>query len=68
VNVYESALECANVIKVTVFWNIDFGVVLGSGLSNFESEIEIICSFDYGDLPHFPLSTVQGHKGKINYW
>jgi purine-nucleoside phosphorylase len=65
VNVYESALECAHVIKAKFSGTIDFAVVLGSGLSNFEREIEIICSFDYADLPHFPLSTVLGHKGKL---
>ena len=64
-NVYESALECVHVIKAKFSGTIDFAVVLGSGLSNFEREIEIICSFDYADLPHFPLSTVLGHKGKL---
>ena len=41
------------------------GVVLGSGLSNFASEIEIDKTIDYADIPNFPVSTVQGHSGKL---
>ena len=62
---YENALECVNKIQAVFPTPIHFAVVLGSGLSNFENEIEIIHSFDYTDLPHFPESTVQGHKGKL---
>ncbi|MCE2963413.1 MAG: purine-nucleoside phosphorylase [Chitinophagales bacterium] len=64
-NTYENALECAQKIKAIYSESIDFAVVLGSGLSNFEKEIEVIHSFDYVDLPYFPISTVQGHKGKL---
>ena len=41
------------------------GVVLGSGLSNFTSEIEIEKEVAYEDIPHFPVSTVEGHKSKL---
>ena len=41
------------------------GVVLGSGLSNFTKGMQIECEIDYSDLPHFPVSTVAGHKGKL---
>ncbi len=44
---------------------IDVGVVLGSGLSNFAGQIEIACEIPYEDIPHFPVSTVKGHKGKL---
>jgi purine-nucleoside phosphorylase len=62
---YDKALECTQKIKSIFDRPIDFAVVLGSGLTNFESEIEIIHSIDYADLPHFPISTVLGHKGKL---
>lgn len=62
---YDKALECARLIQKQFSQKIDFAVVLGSGLSNFEKEIEIIHRFDYSELPHFPLSTVQGHNGKL---
>ena len=41
------------------------GVVLGSGLGNFTNGMQVDCEIDYHDLPHFPLSTVKGHSGKL---
>jgi purine-nucleoside phosphorylase len=41
------------------------GIVLGSGLGNFLSEINIETSISYKDIPHFPVSTVEGHEGKL---
>jgi len=41
------------------------GIVLGSGLGNFVNEIEIEKEVAYGDIPHFPISTVKGHTGKL---
>ncbi|MBY0478795.1 MAG: purine-nucleoside phosphorylase [Chitinophagaceae bacterium] len=41
------------------------GVVLGSGLGHFANEIHIDTEISYTELPHFPVSTVEGHKGKL---
>ncbi|MEO6231748.1 MAG: purine-nucleoside phosphorylase [Ferruginibacter sp.] len=41
------------------------GIVLGSGLGNFTDEMEIDIEIPYGDIPHFPVSTVEGHSGKL---
>ncbi len=43
----------------------EVGIVLGSGLGGLVKEIEIEHSLDYFDIPHFPLSTVKGHHGKL---
>jgi purine-nucleoside phosphorylase len=43
----------------------EVGIVLGSGLGNFTEEIAIEEEVAYGDIPHFPVSTVEGHKGKL---
>ncbi len=41
------------------------GIVLGSGLGNFVNEIEVEKEVAYTDIPNFPVSTVQGHSGKM---
>jgi purine-nucleoside phosphorylase len=43
------------------------GIVLGTGLGKLVDEIDIEVSIDYTDIPHFPLSTVEFHKGKLIY-
>ena len=41
------------------------GIVLGSGLGNLISEITIEKEIPYSEVPHFPVSTVDGHHGKL---
>src|SRR6266498_4848523 len=43
----------------------DVGIVLGSGLGNLISEITIEKEISYNVIPHFPVSTVEGHSGKL---
>jgi purine-nucleoside phosphorylase len=41
------------------------GLVLGSGLGAYADGLEDAVALDYGDLPHFPVSTVPGHAGRL---
>lgn len=41
------------------------GVILGSGLGNFTREMLVEKEIPYEDIPHFPVSTVEGHSGKL---
>ena len=41
------------------------GIILGTGLGGLVKEIEIEHEIDYAELPHFPLSTVESHQGKL---
>jgi purine-nucleoside phosphorylase len=40
-------------------------IVLGSGIGNFTEEIEVEHSIDYQTIPNFPVSTVEGHHGRL---
>lgn len=42
----------------------EIGVVLGSGLGDYAEALEDAKCIDYKDIPHFPVSTVPGHKGR----
>ena len=41
------------------------GIVLGSGLGGFVSRAKIVSEVPYADIPGFPQSTVEGHKGQF---
>jgi len=41
------------------------GIVLGSGLGNLADEFTIEKEIPYNEIPHFPVSTVEGHHGKL---
>lgn len=57
--------EAVNFIKAIYSDRPAVGIVLGSGLGSFTSEINIEKEIPYADIPHFPLSTVEGHSGKL---
>ena len=41
------------------------GVILGSGLGGLTDQIENSVSIRYADIPHFPVSSVDGHRGEV---
>jgi purine-nucleoside phosphorylase len=41
------------------------GLVLGSGLGPLAERVEDATAIPYGDIPHFPVSTVPGHSGRL---
>jgi purine-nucleoside phosphorylase len=41
------------------------GMILGSGLGSFAEQLEDAVAIDYGEIPHFPSSTVHGHAGRL---
>ena len=43
----------------------EIGIVLGSGLGNFTSEIDVVKEIAYQEIPNFPTVTVKGHSGKL---
>ena len=57
--------ESADYIKSRTNVEPTIGIILGTGLGGLVKEIEIIDEINYEDIPHFPLSTVQSHSGKL---
>lgn len=43
----------------------EIAIILGSGLGVFIDKIEVIQSIPYEEIPHFPISTVEGHSGNF---
>ncbi len=41
------------------------GIILGTGLGGLVKEMNVIDEIEYKDIPHFPISTVQSHSGKL---
>jgi purine-nucleoside phosphorylase len=41
------------------------GIILGSGLGNLAAQVESPTTIPYAEIPHWPLSTVAGHSGKL---
>ena len=41
------------------------GIILGTGLGGLGEEIEVETEIPYGEIPHFPLSTVESHSGRL---
>lgn len=64
-NTFDKVTETAAFLKKYNTRNATNGVVLGSGLGNFVKEIQVDAEIPYSEIPNFPVSTVQGHSGKL---
>lgn len=62
INKINEALEA---IRKTTQDDYSVGIILGTGLGGLVKEINVEHEIDYGELPHFPLSTVESHMGKL---
>jgi purine-nucleoside phosphorylase len=57
--------ETVNFIKSKVSETASTAIILGSGLGNLATKIEVDFEIPYKEIPHFPVSTVEGHKGRL---
>jgi purine-nucleoside phosphorylase len=62
---YTRALAAADYIRSLHAAKPVLGIILGSGLGNFATQVEDSTTIDYGEIPGWPLSTVEGHSGKL---
>ena len=57
--------ETASFIKEQMRTNPETAIILGTGLGSLVDEITDKHVIKYEDIPNFPLSTVEGHSGKL---
>lgn len=62
---YDQIQEAVQFLRARTGVQPRIGIILGTGLSNLADDIEADCEIPYGEIPHFPVSTVMGHKGKL---
>ena len=57
--------QTANHLKEKTNFEPQIGIILGTGLGGLVNEINIAHAISYQDIPNFPVSTVEGHKGQL---
>ncbi|MCK5824067.1 MAG: purine-nucleoside phosphorylase [Ichthyobacteriaceae bacterium] len=57
--------ETVEFLKTKWDFTPEYGVILGSGLGELAEDIDVDVVIPYEDIPNFPVSTVEGHSGKL---
>jgi purine-nucleoside phosphorylase len=64
---WEPTQETVKFLKEKGFVDMDYGIILGTGLGNFTDNIDVSIRIPYEEIPNFPISTVSGHHGELIY-
>mgnify|MGYP003558136952 FL=1 len=62
---WEKVQETVTFLKNRIKNQPVVGIILGSGLGNLVEDISVEISIPYSEIPNFPTSTVEGHKGNL---
>src|SRR6476469_3476098 len=62
---WEKVQETVEYISQKTNFDPEYGVILGSGLGSFTDDMEVEFTLPYSEIPNFPVSTVEGHKGAL---
>ena len=57
--------EAAEFIKNRTEKDFEIGLLTGTGLGETAQSLATVASFEYKEIPHFPVSTVESHLGKL---
>ena len=57
--------QVADAIRAKITANPRVGIILGSGLNDLADSVKNAVTISYGDLPLWPVSTVEGHAGRL---
>ena len=61
----EAIKQTADFLKEKTNVSPEIGIILGTGLGGLVNEIDTIHAIPYEEIPNFPVSTVEGHKGQL---
>ncbi len=61
----EKIKETAEYIRSQMTTQPHIGIILGTGLGNLATQITDSLEIPYKSIPNFPISTVEGHSGKL---
>lgn len=61
----EKIQETANFLRSKMHTQPETAIILGTGLGSLVHEITDAYEISYKDIPNFPISTVEGHSGKL---
>jgi len=61
----EKIQATASYIRERMHCAPETAIILGTGLGSLVNEIDIVDALPYSDIPGFPVSTVEGHKGRL---
>lgn len=64
-NYKQKAVETASFLKTRIKKPSEIGILTGTGHGKSAESIDIDASFAYKDIPHFPISTVESHFGRL---
>jgi purine-nucleoside phosphorylase len=64
-DIFSNAQSAADYIRVAEDSAPVIGIILGSGLGNFATQVANATRIPYAEIPHFPRSTVEGHSGHL---
>jgi purine-nucleoside phosphorylase len=62
---YEQIQEALAYIKSKSSFSPQYGIILGTGLGRLADAINVETEITYRQIPHFPVSTVESHAGKL---
>jgi purine-nucleoside phosphorylase len=57
--------QAADAVRARTAYKPRVGIILGSGLNDLAASVQKPDAIPYADLPYWPLSTVQGHTGRL---
>lgn len=64
-SLWQNLKDAAGAIQKKISWKPEIAMVLGTGLGDLARRVKVEEVFPYSQIPHFPVSTVESHKGRL---